>query len=148
MRWTRYLTASAVASLVAAVVIAIPTAVLPNPWFSRMTPTTTLDIVLLPVISVSIGALLGTYAVGDFRRTGAPAGSGVLGVLAVGCPVCNKLVVFALGASGALTYFRPLQPLLGAIAVAISAYATYVRLRSLSLGCAVRPADRRPAAAE
>ncbi len=33
-------------------------------------------------------------------------------VFAIGCPVCNKLVVLALGFSGALAYFEPIQPAL------------------------------------
>ena len=48
---------------------------------------------------------------------------GALTFFAVGCPVCNKLVVLALGFSGALTYFAPLQPALG---IAALAYAVAV----------------------
>ena len=36
----------------------------------------------------------------------------MLSLFAVGCPICNKLVVMAVGVSGALNWFAPLQPLL------------------------------------
>jgi hypothetical protein len=55
----------------------------------------------------------------------------------VGCPVCNKLVVVLLGSSGALTYFAPVQPLLGLLAVTLSATALAVRLRGFFAGCKV-----------
>jgi hypothetical protein len=47
----------------------------------------------------------------------------LLSVLAIGCPVCNKLVVLALGVGGALTYFAPVQPILGFLSVGLLAYA-------------------------
>jgi hypothetical protein len=49
----------------------------------------------------------------------------------VGCPVCNKLVVLLLGAGGALSYFAPLQPVLGMVSLALLAYALCTRLRAL-----------------
>ncbi len=47
----------------------------------------------------------------------------MLSVLAIGCPVCNKLVVLALGAGGALTHFAPVQPILGFLSLGLLAYA-------------------------
>ncbi len=52
----------------------------------------------------------------------------MLSVFAVGCPVCNKLVVLALGMSGATAYFAPVQPLLGFLSVGLFGYALRVRL--------------------
>ena len=43
--------------------------------------------------------------------------AGAVTYLAVGCPVCNKVVLVALGTSGALSWFAPVQPLLGLAAV-------------------------------
>jgi len=40
-------------------------------------------------------------------------GASVLATFAIGCPICNKLVVALLGVSGALTCWAPLQPLIG-----------------------------------
>ena len=48
---------------------------------------------------------------------------------AVGCPVCNKIALLALGYSGALTWFAPAQPYLAAAALLLTAGALVVRLR-------------------
>ncbi len=145
----RYLFALPLATAVAALFIGIPTDLLPNPWFTRMTPVRTLDLVLWPLTSVAVGALLATFALPSSRRgrpeLGASAGGGVLSVLAVGCPVCNKLVVLALGFSGALTYFAPVQPWLGAAALLLTLVALRRRLSELSGGCAARPVASGPA---
>ena len=133
---TRYLLALTGSSIVAALAVGIPTDVVPNPWFTRMTPVRTLDVVLLPIMSVAIGSVLATYALPSSCRTSgglsAGGGSGLLGVFAVGCPVCNKLVVLALGFSGALTYFEPIQPVLGVGAIALSAVALRARLLAVA----------------
>jgi hypothetical protein len=48
---------------------------------------------------------------------------------AVGCPVCNKLVLLALGASGAVTWFAPVQPFIALISIGLMAVALRIRLR-------------------
>jgi hypothetical protein len=54
----------------------------------------------------------------------------VLSFLAAGCPVCNQLVVLAVGTSGALNYyFRPLQPLPGLASLILLGVASLARLR-------------------
>ncbi|MDQ0694391.1 hypothetical protein QF048_000833 [Streptomyces sp. W4I9-2] len=63
---------------------------------------------------------------------------GVLSFFAVGCPVCNKLVLVLLGSSGALSYC-PLQPLFAAASVALLADAALRRLSTRSQ-CPVVPA--------
>lgn len=138
-----WLTAAACAG-VAALAIGLPTDLLSNPLFTRMTAIRPVDYVVWGLTSVLTGALLATYrlpAGGASPRIG--LGAGVLGWLAVGCPVCNKLVVLLLGSSGALTYFAPVQPLLGALAVTLSAVALGVRLRTFVAGCRTRPAAGR-----
>ncbi|GGT37392.1 hypothetical protein GCM10010271_46780 [Streptomyces kurssanovii] len=53
---------------------------------------------------------------------------GLLSLLAVGCPVCNKLVLVLLGTSGALTYWAPLQPLVAVVSFVLLAEAALRRL--------------------
>ena len=149
MRQKRFLVTIVPATLAVALVTGIPTDVLPNPWFQRMTPVRTLDVVLWPLISLSGGALVATYALPGARsgrELKGGAGGGLLGVFAIGCPICNKLVVAALGISGALTYFQPVQPLLGALAVVVPLVVLRRRLAVYAHGCAV-PALGAPAAA-
>lgn len=52
----------------------------------------------------------------------------MLWVFAIGCPICNKLAVIALGVSGALAYFAPIQPTLGFLSMGLLLYTPRVRL--------------------
>lgn len=125
--------------VVVALVIGIPTDVVPNPWFTRMTPIYTDQYVWWVAASVLTGALLATYLSAGARQA-APItglGGGLLGYLAVGCPICNKVIVGLLGVSGALSYFAPIQPILGAMAVVLAAIGLILRLRALSRGCSL-----------
>jgi hypothetical protein len=144
----RFLLAILPATLAVALVTGIPTDVLPNPWFQRMTPVRTLDVVLWPLISLASGSLLATYALpgaNSGRELKGGAGGGLLGVFAIGCPVCNKLVVAAIGVSGALTFFEPIQPLLGVLAVAIPLLVLRWRLAVYARGCSAQPLAAPPA---
>ena len=132
-----YLLKAAGCSGLVALVIGIPTDVLPNPWFGRMTPVRTSDVVLLPLMALASGALLATY-LGSGRTAKLPkAGLGAsgLGYLAIGCPVCNKAIVLLLGTSGALTTFEPLQPFLGALSIGLALVGLHLRIRALRRGC-------------
>ena len=70
-------------------------AVWPNPFFMRMTPTAGFEIVILSAQSVLVGLYVAIQAPACASRA-ARAGS-VLGFLGVACPVCNKLLVLAFG---------------------------------------------------
>ncbi|SEH16276.1 hypothetical protein [Thermoleophilum album] len=143
----RLLLAAVPATVLAAAAIGIPTDVLPNPWFDRMTAVRTLDLVLWPILSAALGVLIATYVVArrDARGTAQATGGGLLGTFAIGCPICNKLVVATLGVSGALTYFEPIQPLLGITAVTLAVVAVRRRLALLESGCPIDPSASRTA---
>jgi len=132
---TRYWVLVAPGTVAGALLVGIPTAVIPNPLFTRMTPTRPLDFLFLGVTALLLGLLGPTYVAGT--DAGGPScenkvtSGGILSVLAVGCPICNKLVVLALGVSGALTYFAPVQPLIGLVSVALLIYALRQRLQLL-----------------
>ena len=136
----RFIAGAVLGTALVAVLIGIPTDVLPNPWFTRMTPATTSNYLFWVASSVLTGALLATYVLPRGTRdriAAASAGSGYLGVLAVGCPVCNKLVVAVLGVSGAFNYFAPIQPLLGAAGLAMAGIALFIRLRGARRACTI-----------
>ena len=126
------------------VLLGVPTAVIPNPFFVRMTPTETFNILVWLLSAPLIGLLVATYvrpprpAFG--RATGEPGAGrttlgGVAAYLAIGCPICNKVVVAALGVSGALSYFAPLQPIIGAGSVALLGATLVWRLRDRARRC-------------
>lgn len=122
---------AALGATVTIVTIAVPTAMIDNPVFGRAVPVTPWAWPVLVVAGVASGLLLATYVrtqAGDAGvRTGA-AGA-LLTFFAVGCPVCNKLVLIALGTSGALQWFAPVQPVLAVAAVALLLWALRTRLR-------------------
>ncbi|MGI9643874.1 MAG: hypothetical protein ACR2O6_01030 [Ilumatobacteraceae bacterium] len=142
--WTmpRWWFAAAMAVL-SALAIGLPTDVIPNPVFGRQgTPVEPWAVPVLVLTAVLSGLLFATYfqSGGDDGDTIAPDGAldrpsrfgglgGLLSFFAVGCPICNKVVVIALGTSGALTWFAPVQPYLGVAALALLAWALRVRLR-------------------
>ena len=138
LNW-RYFAVSSLAFAAIAVTLAIPTEIIENPLFSRMTPVEPEQYVFWILTSLLGGALVGTYLVPALRSglAGPTAGSGLLGLFAVGCPICNKLVVGLLGTSGALNLFGPIQPLIGAAAVALAGWALWIRLKLLRDGCPV-----------
>lgn len=106
----RLLLAALLGTISVAVLIGVPTAVIPNPCFVRMTPAATSNYFFWVASSVLTGALLATYALPRSARdriAATSAGSGYLGLLAVGCPVCNKLVVALLAVSGGCSPTSP-----------------------------------------
>ncbi|MER5336640.1 hypothetical protein [Micromonospora sp. NPDC002717] len=133
--WTpRRLAAAVVGGVVTAVVIAVPTDLLDTPLFGRSVPVTWWAWPVLVVTATLSGLLLATYVrpAGATRSPRAEqqvgAVGGVLSLLAVGCPVCNKLVLLALGTSGAMTWFAPAQPLLAAASIGLLGWALRRRL--------------------
>jgi hypothetical protein len=122
----------------------VPTGIIDTPLFARMTPVVWWDYPFWSAAALLMGLVAATYVhAPGAGRSGISQekkvlGGGLLSVFAVGCPVCNKLVVLALGTSGAFTYFAPVQPLLGFLSVGLLAYALRARLMATS-ACAVTP---------
>jgi hypothetical protein len=132
----RWVTA-AVAAVVVAIAVGVPTDVIPNPVFGRPIDVTWWSYPVLVVTAVLGGLLVATYvrtgetADEELDAPGRAGGAGgLLSFFAVGCPTCNKLVVVALGSTGALDWFAPAQPLLALGSIALLAWALRARLRS------------------
>ena len=74
----------------------------------------------------------------DDRRTARRGGlGGLLSFFAVGCPVCNKIVLLAVGTVGARRWFEPIQPYLAVLSIVLLVVALRARLRGL-VACPVR----------
>ena len=145
--WTpRRWAVAALAALGTVLLIGLPTVLIPNPVFGREIPMTWWAWPTLLVAAALSGLLTATYVrEPDLRRLDDEDGTrsgmvgGVLTFFAVGCPVCNKVVLLALGSAGAMQWFAPLQPLLAVAAVAALAWALHVRLRG-ERACSLTPA--------
>lgn len=124
--------AAALSAISIVAFVGLSTAMIPNPVFGREVATTWWAWPVLFITAALGGLLTATYV----RDPNAPAptrrfgiAGGLLSYFAVGCPVCNKIVLLALGYTGALQWFAPVQPLLGIGGVALLGYALWRRLR-------------------
>lgn len=129
------------AAAAAALVIGVPTGIIDTSFYTRMTPVRWWDYPVWAISAILVGLTVATYVRVDaapplHSRAGRTVGGTVLATFAVGCPVCNKLVVGVLGASGALAYWAPIQPLIGILSVALLATGLLLRLRS-DVSCAL-----------
>lgn len=134
-----------VSTVAVALIVGIPTGIVETPWYSRMTPVLWWNYPVWVVSSVLTGALVATYVrqpaeMVESTQGGRTLAGSALALFAVGCPICNKLVVMALGVSGALTWFAPAQPFLAVASLAILAYALRSRLR-VAVACRRFPAQ-------
>lgn len=150
--WTpRQYIAAAGFSVLFALLIGIPTVIIPNPVFGRDIPVLAWNYPVWILTSVLAGMLAATYvrphrtdATGQAAKNSESDGStgddgtkqgrfGIAGTVlawfAVGCPVCNKLALLALGYSGAITWFAPIQPFLAVGALLLTGGALFFRLR-------------------
>lgn len=123
------------AGLVVALMIGVPTGIIETSWYTRMTPVLWWNYPVWVLSSVLSGALAATYvrdpSVPVPPTEGAKTFTGtMLSLFAVGCPICNKLVVLALGVSGALSWFAPIQPFLAVASLGLLAYALWARRRT------------------
>lgn len=136
---TRRWVVAAVAAIVVGLAIGIPTGIVRTSFYTRMTPVLWWNYPVWAVTAMLSGLVAATYV-----RTAAPrsmsnvgVGGGILSLLAVGCPICNKLVVMAVGVTGALNVWAPLQPLLGVFSVGLLVWALARRLQG-ERACPVR----------
>jgi hypothetical protein len=145
--WDRRRIAVAVAAAAgSAVVIGVATVLIPNSLFARDVPPVWWDYPVWILTAVLIGMLIASYVRGPDveaeRRSGVLGGAGgILGWFAVGCPVCNKIALLALGYTGALTYFAPLQPILAALSIVLLVVAVIIRLKG-QYACPVPSSER------
>ena len=138
---------AAAVAVVTVLVVGVPTDVIPNPLFDRPVEVTWWSWPVLVATGVLAGLLAATYVRHGARgENGAENGAengieadrsvrlggvgGLLAYFAVGCPVCNKFVLLALGATGAMEFFAPIQPVLAVAGVVVLAIALRVRLRT------------------
>lgn len=128
-------------ALLTLLAIGIPTAVLPTPFFGRAVAVTSWSLPVLIATSILTGLLIATYIkkehVEDEERSLKVGGlGGFFSFVAVGCPVCNKIALLALGSTGAVRFFAPVQPYIATAGIALLFYAVRKRVLSESM-CSV-----------
>lgn len=160
--WTpRQVAAAVISAAAVALVIGVATVLIPNPIFARDIEPVWWNYPIWILTAALTGMLIATYVRPHRAAPAAQADSDessqkrssrfglagtVLAWFAVGCPVCNKIALLALGYSGAITWFTPVQPYLAGAAVILCAVALLIRLKGQVL-CAL-PQQSPAAAAE
>jgi hypothetical protein len=145
--WTmRQWLGAAVGAVIVALLVGLPTDVIPNPVFGRPISVTWWSYPVLAVTALLGGLLIGTYVqahqpeagsvdqpldTGAERQAKTGGAAGLLSFFAVGCPVCNKIILLAVGTTGAQQWFEPLQPVLAVLSIGLLAYALWSRLSSV-----------------
>lgn len=134
--------AAILGGLASFLILGASTAVIANPVFGRSIAPTDWAMEVLVITSVLSGLLFATYVRNESLAASGAAASlekadkgsrigtagGLLAYLAIGCPVCNKIVLIALGSTGAVQFFAPIQPYLGAVGIGLLAFALLFRL--------------------
>ncbi|MEO8625191.1 MAG: hypothetical protein ABI452_00680 [Candidatus Limnocylindrales bacterium] len=154
----RFLLWTFMATVASLVVFGVLNAIIPTPFFERPIAPEPFAIAVWLLSAPLMGAIAATYlspAATEARalplmtgaqpdRTGWTASlGGFAAFLAIGCPVCNKVAIVLLGTSGALSVFAPVQPLIGALSLAllVATLVWRMRRRAFPTACAV-PASR------
>jgi hypothetical protein len=143
-------------TVVSGLAFGLVTAIIPNPVFGRQIPPEAFAIGVWLVSAPLMGIVMATYtapvaaspirlvplgpgeaaaAQGRSTTLGSLAGFGAF--LAIGCPVCNKIALLLLGTSGALSIYAPIQPIIGAVSLAllVTTAAWRLRLRATGNAC-------------
>ena len=130
-----------------ALLLGIPTKLIPTPLFSRVVPTSPQDYVIWMISALLLGPLLSLMTLypmpsqiaAQGKRSLLGSGRAFAGTLlsffSVGCPVCNKVVVLLLGVGGAMTIFNPLRPYLGLASIVLLGVTLFLRVRVVRYGC-------------
>lgn len=98
---------------------------IPTQFFTRMTPVSWFDWLILVLTSLLAGIYIGLYY---YKKKQSEKGVCVatsgsfLGVFSYGCAICNKLLVGILGFTAVATYIIPIQPYIGIASVGLLSY--------------------------
>lgn len=142
----RFWLAVVLGTVASLILLGLVSAIIPNPVIVRTIPpdgpAIAVWIASAPLMGVLLAASLSaprtaSVAVGrDLTGSGLTIGS-LAAFFAIGCPVCNKIVLLALGTTGALTVFAPIQPIIGIGSLVLLAVTVRWSLRRRASGCAV-----------
>lgn len=121
-----------ITTIIAALTIGIPTAVIQNPFFRRMAQITVLDYFFLIAISILVGVYVTAYLYKrkeSNKSVCSASGGFFIGFLAIACPLCNALLISIFGVAFLLAFIEPLKPVFGTIAVILLLMGIYFMLK-------------------
>lgn len=99
---------------IAFLILSMPTAVVKNQFFTRMTPVYWFDYLFLVINSVLIGLYYGLVFNNPSQKTCQVERKSYLAqglsFLGIACPICNKILVLFFGVTFLLTFLEPIRP--------------------------------------
>jgi len=109
-----------------------------NPIFIRMIPADGWETGLLAILSV----ISGLYVVirRPFCSNKAANTGGIVGFIAVACPICNKILMLVFGGELLLSYFDPIRIHVALIGVILTLWAVSVEWRKYEIAPQQQPA--------
>lgn len=122
---------------IALLILGIPTAVIKNSLYVRMTPIYWFDYIFLILNSMLIGLYFAsTYTskkprICEIEKTSIFAQ--VLSFLGIACPICNKILLFVFGTTFLLTYLEPIRPYVSLISTIILFWLVTKRIKYVNL---------------
>jgi len=130
----KYISIGVFASIIIFLIFGIPTDLVPNNYFIRMIPIKATDYIFLSLTSIMLGTYIALYYYD--KKTNKKCnytayGGAVAGIFAVGCPICNVMLISLFSATAILTYFEPYRPILGVLSLGILGTALIYKIKDL-----------------
>jgi len=128
-------------SIIIAITIGTPTVLIANPFikYHRMVPATWIDYFLWITISVAIGTYFSYFLYNRNKsmqkHDSKVFGGALFGILSIGCPICNVLLVSIFGPTLLLAFFDPLRPALGIAAILLIGSAIHFMKSDICREC-------------
>jgi hypothetical protein len=124
-------------SIAAFLILSIPTAVMPNKFFVRMTPVYWFDYIFLVIDSMLIGMYYTVIYSSSSERVcnleKKSIAAQTLSFLGLACPTCVKFLVLIFGTMFLLRFLEPIRPFISLAAFLWLAWLVYHKLKLFHL---------------
>lgn len=129
----RFFIIGVISAIIIFFLFGIPTDVIPNKLYTRMIPSTSLDLFFLSIISLMLGTYTGLFFYLRYKKkkqSNAAAYAGTGGsFLAISCPICISLLVWVFGAAVLMAYLEPLRPYIGFLSIGLIGFGLYGQIK-------------------
>ncbi len=126
---TKFLLIGVISFIIIFLIFGIPTDVISNKLYTRMVPSTKLDLFFLVTVSLMLGIYIGlSFYLRDKKKKqkNAAAYTGAAGsFLAISCPICIQFLLLIFGAAALMAYLQPLRPYIGFLSIGLIGLGLY-----------------------
>ncbi len=125
----KFLLIGLLSTIVTFLLLGIPTDTIPNQFYTRMVPSTGLDLFFLVAVSFMLGTYTGLFFYLRDKKRKPGKGAAYVGTaggfLAISCPICIKFLVLIFGAVALMAYLEPLRPYIGFLSMGLMGFGIY-----------------------